>query len=850
MLKIKEFKVNHIKEYCFSDNEHPSFNFSLISDDAKSILRKAILKMNGWKIETTSQVCIVYNGDKLKPFTKYIVELYVEDNLGNHDKTTLIYETGYMLTSFNGKWISDDQYKFTEKGVSPKPLIFKKHLVFNKKVKNVKVYSTAIGIYDLLLNGKKVGKKYFAPGFTSYEHQLQYQMYDITNLLSIENDLYFLVAGGWAVGSFVFTRKNRDVADRQAILCDIHVEYEDNTYEIISSDNTWEVTSSTPVLMADFYDGETYDANLEFDKLNYHKASYEKLKINPKLLFDYGASVVPHETMLPISINKLDNKYIVDFGQNFAGVIYLKIKNAKKNQKIIIKHAEVLNKNGDLNTIFLRSAKATLTYICKEGNQEFSPTLTYMGFRYISIEGINIEQIEVKGIVLYSDIEQVGNFECSNPLINRLQQNIIWSSKSNFVDIPTDCPQRDERMGWTGDIAIFAKTAFFNFDVSRFLDKWLLDLRSQQLKTGGIPTTIPVHKYGFPVTMPKMAIDFWGDAALLVPWAEYEKTGNIHILEESYESMKKYVNACKFWANLIGVGKHRYIWHTPSIFHFGDWVSPDAEKMSEWQKRSKWTATASLRNTSLMLSNIAHILNKKEDEEYYFNFSNKVADAYESIFTDKKGKLHNEFQTGYVLPLQFNMFSEYNKKAAAYNLKKLVEKHNYCIGTGFPGTPYILFALVDNGYVKEAYKMLENTICPSWLYEVKVGATTIWERWDALDENGECEIGDDGTGGMISFNHYASGSVGDFLYRKVAGIEPIECGYKKFLIKPVLGGTLTYAKAETKTPYGIIKSDWKIENNKFKLSVTVPYGCEAKIVLPNGDTFIRTHGEYLFENDL
>ena len=850
MFKIREFKVNHIKEYCFSDNEHPSFNFSLISDDTKSILRKVILKMNGWEVETTSQVCIVYDGEKLKPFTKYTVELYVEDNLGNHDKTTLIYETGYMLTSFNGKWISDDQYKFTEKGVSPKPLIFKKHLVFNKKVKNVKVYSTAIGIYDLLINGKKVGKKYFAPGFTSYKHQLQYQMYDITNLLSIENDLYFLVAGGWAVGSFVFTRKNRDVADRQAILCDIHVEYEDNTYEIISSDNTWEVTSSTPVLMADFYDGETYDANLEFDKLNYHKASYEKLKINPKLLFDYGASVVPHEIMLPISINKLDNKYIVDFGQNFAGVIYLKIKNAKKNQKIIIKHAEVLNKNGDLNTIFLRSAKATLTYICKEGNQEFSPTLTYMGFRYISIEGINIEQIEVKGIFLYSDIEQVGNFECSNPLINRLQQNIIWSSKSNFVDIPTDCPQRDERMGWTGDIAIFAKTACFNFDVSRFLDKWLLDLRSQQLKTGGIPTTIPVHKYGFPVTMPKMAIDFWGDAALLVPWAEYEKTGNIHILEESYESMKKYVNACKFWTNLIGVGKHRYIWHTPSIFHFGDWVSPDAEKMSEWQKRSKWTATASLRNTSLMLSNIAHILNKKEDEEYYFNFSNKVADAYESIFTDKKGKLHNEFQTGYVLPLQFNMFSEYNKKAAAYNLKKLVEKHNYCIGTGFPGTPYILFALVDNGYVKEAYKMLENTICPSWLYEVKVGATTIWERWDALDENGECEIGDDGTGGMISFNHYASGSVGDFLYRRVAGIEPIECGYKKFLIKPVLGGTLTYAKAETKTSYGIIKSDWKIENNKFKLSVTVPYGCEAKIVLPNGDTFIRTHGEYLFENDL
>lgn len=850
MFKINEFKVNYIKDFCCSDDEHPSFSFSLISDNQQSNLKRAILKMNGWEIETTSQVCIVYNGEKLKPFTKYIAELFVEDNLGNQDKATIIYETGYMSTQFNGKWISDEQYKFTEKGISPKPLLFKKHLKFNKQVKCVKVYSTAIGIYDFFLNGKKVGKNYFAPGFTSYKHQLQYQMYDITDLVKDENDLYFLVAGGWAVGSFVFTRKNRDVADRQAILCDIHVTYEDDSKEIISTDETWDVTNSSPVLMADFYDGETYDANIDIEKINYHKASYEKLKINPKLLLDYGASVIAHETMLPISVDKLNNKYIVDFGQNFAGVVSLKIKNASKGQTIIVKHAEVLNKNGDLNTVFLRSAKATLTYICKQGDQEFSPTLTYMGFRYISVEGIDINQIEIKGIALYSDVEQVGDFECSNALINRLQKNIIWSSKSNFVDIPTDCPQRDERMGWTGDIAVFAKTAFFNFDVSRFLDKWLLDLRSQQLKTGGIPTTIPVHRYGFPTTMPKMAIDFWGDAALLVPWAEYEKTGNIHVLEESYESMKKYVNACKFWANLIGVGKHRYIWHTPSIFHFGDWVTPDVEKMSEWQKRSKWTATASLRNTSMMLSNIAHILNKPEDEEYYLKLSNKVADAYESIFTDKKGKLHNEFQTGYVLPLQFNMFSEYNKKAAAYNLKRLVQKHNYCIGTGFPGTPYILFALVDNGYVKEAYKMLENTICPSWLYEVKVGATTIWERWDALDENGECEIGDDGTGGMISFNHYASGAVGDFLYRRVAGIEPIECGYKKILIKPIIGGSLTYAKAETKTPYGKVKSDWKIENNKFILNVSIPYGSEAKIELPNGDTFIRTHGEYTFENNL
>ena len=849
MFKIEEFKVNHIKDYCYSDDEHPSFSFSLVSDDKNSTLKKATLKMNGWSIDTISQVSIVYNGEKLKPFTKYKVELFVEDSLGNKDQTSLIYETGYLLTPFKGKWITDKEYIFKEKKISPKPLLFKKHLSFNKKIKSAKAYVTAIGIYDFLLNEKKVGKYYFAPGFTSYKHQLQYQVYDVSDLLEKENDLHFVVAGGWAVGSFVFTRKNRDVADRQALLCDIHITYEDGTLEIISTDDTWEVSSDSPVLMADIYDGETYDATKELKNIIFHKASYEKLRINPKLLLDYGANVIAHEELKPQTIKKLDNKYIIDFGQNFAGVVSLKIKGATKNQKVVVKHAEILNSKGDLNVAFLRSAKATLTYICKEGNQEFTPTLTYMGFRYISLEGIDINQIEVKGIVLYSDVEQVGNFECSNPLINRLQQNIIWSSKSNFVDIPTDCPQRDERMGWTGDIAVFAKTAFFNFDVSRFLDKWLLDLRSQQLKTGGIPTTIPVHQYGFPVTMPQMAIDFWGDAALMVPWAEYEKTGNVHVLEKAYESMKKYVNACKFWANIVGFGKHRYIWSTPSIFHFGDWISPDVPKMKEWQSRSKWTATASLRHTSLLLSKIAHILNKKDDEKYYLDLSNKVADAYESILTNKKGKLYNEFQTGYVLPLQFNMFKKENIPNATYNLKQLVEKNNYCIGTGFPGTPYILFVLADNGYKDVAYKMLENTICPSWLYEVKVGATTIWERWDALNENGECPIGEDGTGGMISFNHYASGAVGDFLYRRVAGIEPLECGYKKILIKPVVGGSLTYAKAETKTPYGIVKSSWKIENGKFILSVTIPYGSEAQIVLPNGETYNKTHGTYTFENN-
>ena len=310
--------------------------------------------------------------------------------------------------------------------------------------------------------------------------------------------------------------------------------------------------------------------------------------------------------------------------------------------------------------------------------------------------------------------------------------------------------------------------------------------------------------------------------------------------------MQKYFKACKFWANIWGVGKYRYIWHTPAMFHFGDWVAPDVPKMSQWQARSKWTATASLKNVSCLLSRIAEILGKKDDAKKYLKISKKVSKAYLDVFTDGNGKLKNEFQTAYVLPLYFDMFEGAAREKAAENLEKLIIKNNYRIGTGFPGTPYILFALADNGKAETAFKTLLNTECPSWLYEVKVGATTVWERWDGLDENGQCPIGNDGTGGMISFNHYAFGAVGDFLYRRIAGIEPTSGGYKTFRIAPLLGGGITFAKGEVNTPYGLISSDWKLDGNNFVLRVKVPCGTVATIVLPDGKVSEVCGGEYEF----
>ncbi len=845
MLKITRFTVENLTTGCVTDVERPRFSFTLDSDRPGAALRKAVLRMGSWQTETAEQIAVPYGGPALKPFTSYTVELTAEDDAGETAKSSVTFETGRLDTPWAGQWISDPRYQFTEKKVSPAPMTFRRRVRTEKPVASAKICATAMGIYELDLNGKKVGDRYFAPGFTSYQTNLQYQTYDVTGLITGDDVIDVVVAGGWAVGSFVFTRANRITADRQALLLELRLAYADGTEEVIGTDESWFVTEGGPYKMADLYDGETYDATeAGYDKALWGAAAPEKLKISPKIMADYGAPVRAHERLAPVSCTeRSDGALIYDFGQNFAGVVELRL-NGKRGQTVTVRHAEILNPDGTLNTQFLRTAKATATYTCVDGEQTWSPRLTYMGFRYISVEGAAKEDVTVTGVALYSDVERIGDFACSNEMLNQLQSNIVWGAKSNFVDIPTDCPQRDERMGWTGDIAVFSPTACFNFDMSRFLDKWLLDVKAEQFPGGGIPNTVPRQSYGFPATMPDMAVDWWDDACILVPWAEYRARGDVEILRRNYPVMKKYVKACTFWAGLLSFGKNKYIWHTPAVFHFGDWVAPDVPKMGQWQARSKWTATASLKNTSGLLARIAEILGETADAARYRDLREKVADAYCSVLTDGNGKiLGDEFQTAYVLPLYLDMFPNAGVKGkAADNLAALVEKNGCRIGTGFPGTPFILFALADNGHADTAFKMLLNTECPSWLYEVKMGATTIWERWDGLDENGVCPIGDDGTDMMISYNHYASGAVGDFLYRRVAGIEAVEPGYKTFAVKPLVGGGITWARAHVDTPYGRVSSDWKAEGKNFTVTVRVPVGTVCRLTLPDGSGQELTSG--------
>ncbi len=831
MLTIKTLRIEGLLENCITD-VNPNIAFSLESGGDSVELDYAIISVNGIMSRTKNQINNKLN-IKLKPFTRYDVHVEAVTNNGQRAERSSYFYTGRLNTEWTAKWITDITHDFPKKA-SPIPMTFRYNFNTKNEISRAWFNVTALGVYELLFNGTKVGNDYFAPGFTSYYNNIQYQTYDVTNEVNESNEIIAVVAGGWAAGSFNYRRTNKVSADRQALLCELHIEYKNGKKEVIATNENWEVSLDGNYKMAEWYDGETYDANTDLNKIIWKKCNTTKPRKNPKISAQYGNSVRVQEILEPVEVSvSPSGETIYDFGQNFAGVIYAEIDSSDRKE-VIFRHAEVLH-NGELFVKSLRTAKATATYICKEGKQIYSPKLTYMGFRYVGIKGIEVDNIKLKAYVLHSDFDEIGKFECSNELINQLHHNIIWGGKSNFVDIPTDCPQRDERQGWTGDLSMFANTATFNFDLSRFLDKWLLDMRTEQARTGGIPMVVP--KGGD--KWPSLATAAWGDSVILVPWSEYLARGNEELLRKQYSAMKKFLKAAKRWSSFLAfTPSSRYVWKFP--FHFGDWCAPD-EDVKQWLKKGKWVATAYFANSCEIMVNIAKILGKDKDAEYYNKLRSKIVSAYRKVFTDGKGNLNKEFQTAYVLPLHFNMTSGKETEQMAKNLVKLVKKANNHLTTGFTGTPFILFALSDNGYTDVAFDLLLQETCPSWLYQVKAGATTIWERWDSLRPDGTVNIGDltgkksdeESNGGMVSFNHYANGAVGDWLYKRILGIESTSGGYKTFKIKPVLGGAIKYARGSTVTPYGTISSYWRLENNKFTIEVEVPVSTTCQLILPN-----------------
>ncbi len=843
-LKIDEIRVENLVEGCITDRA-PVISFSLSSDAYNTSLKKALIRIGNWEKEVTEQVGIVYDGP-LEPFASYNVEVIAHDNHGNSATAVTSFMAGRRAIPWQAQWITDKSYT-PPKGQSPLPMTFQKNFDVKKPMKRAYITATAMGIYELFFEKERITPEYFAPGFTSYKHHLQYNYYDVTRFIKTNNRLVAVVGGGWAVGRFTYSSKTQITTNRQALLLELFIEYSDGTKEVIKTDHSWQVTFDGNYRFGDFYDGEVYDARIDLNKAQWKSADVMKLPFTPHITARYGCQVNAHEKMMPQAVfTAKSGEMIYDFGQNFSGVICLEI-NGKEGQTITVRHAEMLHE-GELFVKNLRTAKAAITYICKNGKQSYSPRLTYMGFRYVGISGIDHTDIEVCAYAIYSDIEMVGSFTCSNHEINQLQSNIVWSAKSNFVDIPTDCPQRDERQGWTGDIAIFAGTACYNFDLSRFFDKWLTDMRAEQRKSGGIPFVIP--RQG--TYDPMVPTACWGDSCILVPWAEYLARGNKEVLRSHYPAMKKYMKAVKFWAGLFSVGKHRYIWKW--LFQFGDWCAPEGY-IKNWMEKGEWIATAYYAYTSSLMARIAEVLGHQSESDYYKKLNRNICEAYRRVFTDSNGNLKKEFQTGYVLPLAFDMVNGKEREVMANHLVRLIVENGWHLSTGFPATSFLLFALCDSGKSDEAYKLLLQDTCPSWLYQVKCGATTFWERWDALKPDGTINIGshnekdDDSGPGMCSYNHYAYGAVGDYLYRRVAGLEPTSAGYKTFSIKPIPGGGIEWVKTSHKTPYGLIVLNWKIEGEMFRIEFEVPVSTRCHVTLPNGTQYQFGSGKYVLSEE-
>ena len=844
MLTISNIKIEHLTTNVITDNRHPRFSFALESDHQDCCLEVYRIRVTNadkvlWdsrEMEDKNQTSVVYGGEPLAPFTEYTLFIHVTDNFGETAEKTASFTMGRLDLPWKAKWITDKTLPVPEKS-SPAPLLFRRRFRLKEKPMHAWICATALGIYELKINGIKLGDRYFAPGFTSYLNQIQYQTYPVLDLCEGENEISARVGAGWAVGAFTFTRHNKTYADTQSLLLELHLRYADGREEILGSDEEWEVSRNGALRFADLYDGETYDATIDERVIAYKPADIIVPRSDMEILAEYGAPVRVIRKLEPVKVFSSPNgERVYDFGQNFAGVIDAEI-HGKEGQKITFRHAEVLV-NNELFTKPLRTAKAQIEYYCQEGLQHYSPTMTYMGFRYVGVRGIGEKELKLSARVLSSDMENCGSFSCSDERLNQLQHNIRWGGISNFVDIPTDCPQRDERMGWTGDIAVFARTACFNFDMSRFLEKWLRDLNSEQAENGALPMTCPKAEDNWK----KRATGCWGDACVLVPWAEYLARGDKELLRRCYPMMKSFLGECERRAGLLSFGKHKRIWSLP--FQFGDWCAP-GEDFMRWILKGKWVATAYFANSCRIVSEIAGILGETTDSEYYKNLHEEISEAYTSLLCKKNGELKKEFQTAYVLPLAFEIAHGEKERNMARRLKELVEKAGWSPRTGFPGTPYLLFALADHGEKEAAFRTLMSESCPGWLYAVNAGATTIWERWDALKPDGTVNVGEHGgDGGMVSFNHYANGAVGDYLYRRIAGLEAISGGYRTFRIAPVPGGGITHAEASVESPYGLIHTAWRIEDGQFVQDVHVPVSTECTVILPGGKTQFLQSGTY------
>lgn len=825
-VKVDNLLTENLKAPESIENPHPRFSWQLITtqpNTTQSAYEITLMEgnktvWNSGKVASPASIYVPYSGTTLATGKKYAWKVRVWDN--KQKATAWSSPTTFRMAlspaDWKAKWIAIGT---PEDSISRPCPIFNTNFKTTKKISSAIAYITSHGIYEAYVNGKKVGEAFLTPGFTSYNKRLQYQVYDVTNLLQNgENNIEITLADGWYSGHLGWWRKNNFYGKSLALLYQMEVTYTDGSQETIISDQNWK-SSTGKITYSELYNGETIDNRKEiapWTPVKVENFSYNNLVPTTTEL------VTKHEIFKPVNIiTTPKGETVIDFGQNLSGFVHFKTSGIA-GDSIVLEHGEVLDKAGNFYNDNLRNAAQKDVFVLNgKGEEYFEPHFTYHGFRYVRIQGwkgpIKPEQLEA--VALYSDCPLTGSFECSNPLINQLQHNILWSQNDNFVDIPTDCPQRDERMGWTGDAQTFSKTAAFNRNVNTFFAKWLKDLAADQLPNGAVTFIVPN------IMGDAAGAAGWGDAATVIPWTMYQAYGDKKILEDQYPSMKA-------WVDFIQSRTHNDLWDNG--FQFGDWLSYRSDGLDERTANTDQFLVAQCyyAYSTQLLINAAQVLGKQDEVAKYTTLLKRIKEAFFTEYVSPKGRIMSNTQTAYVLALQFDLLPEAFRPIAAKHLADNIASYKYHLTTGFLGTYFLTNVLSNNGYIDVAYKLLLQETYPSWLYPVKMKATTIWERWDGIRPDSSFQTTD-----MNSFNHYSYGAIGEWMYRAVAGIDmdPSVPGYKKIRIKPHPGGDLTYAKASLETGYGKIGVNWQLQGDKFSMDVEIPANTTAEIYVPTKD---------------
>jgi alpha-L-rhamnosidase len=776
-----------------------------------------------------------YDGPALRSRQRLHWQVRVWDGAGRASdwSAPAWFEMGLLEPAdWTATWIEPDiKEDVTQSGPSP---MLRRAFRLKGPVAQARAYVTSHGLYEMLLNGQRVSDQLFTPGWTSYNKRLQYQIYDVTPLLKAgDNAVGVALGNGWYRGNLAWEDRRNLYGEHLGLLCQILVTYKDGREDVVASDGSWK-SSTGPILMSEIYHGETYDARLEkpgWAATGFDDSSWSGVKTadhrKDDLIAPAGPPVRRIQELKPIKVFKTPaGETVADLGQNMVGWVRLKVQ-GPAGTSVTIRHAEVLDKAGNFYTDNLRKAKATLRYTLKGGGVEtFEPHFTFFGFRYVAVDGFpgEVTPDALTGVVVHSDMPRSGELETSKPLVNQLQHNIVWGQKGNFLDVPTDCPQRDERLGWTGDAQVFSRTAAFNMDVAAFFTKWMKDVAADQFKDGAVPHVVPNVLPQFAGRDPGGAAG-WADVATIIPWNMYLIYGDKRMLETQYDSMSRWVGYEKARAG------DDYIW--TGDFHFGDWLAFASNGMGASDYPGATTdkdfiATAFFARSTDLLARAARVLGKTDDAARYADQLEKIKKAFRHEFVTETGRVAESTQTAFALALQFDLLTDEMRPVVAKRLAEEVRTRGH-LTTGFLGTPYLCFVLSRYGYLDEAYKLLNRDEYPSWLYPVKTGATTIWERWDGQRPDGSFQ-----TTEMNSFNHYAYGAIGDWMYRVMAGLEIDEAApaYKHLLVQPQPGGGFTSVKASHDSPYGKVGSAWTLDNGRFELVVDVPTNTRATVRLP------------------